>query len=101
VIMVSSPFATHPNAMGGPYAIGKAAQEALLLTLSEEVRGTGVTANLLQVRTIDIKHEKMYAPSPKNSAWTTPEELADTILFLLSDEAGMINGARIPLYGSY
>jgi len=37
VMMVSSPFATRPNAKGSPYAVGKAAQEALLMTLSQEL----------------------------------------------------------------
>ncbi|MFA5872583.1 MAG: SDR family oxidoreductase [Anaerolineales bacterium] len=101
VVMITSPFATRPNAKGGPYAIGKSGQEALMLTLSQELKGTGVTANLLQARTIDIKREKISAPSPDNASWTTPEELAAGILYLLSDEAGTVNGAKIPLYGSY
>jgi NAD(P)-dependent dehydrogenase (short-subunit alcohol dehydrogenase family) len=101
VIMITSPFASRPRPEGGPFAIGKAGQEALMLALSEELRGTGVTANLLQVKTIDAKREKVTIPSPKSVSWTTPEELAAAILFLLSDEAGTINGAKIPLYGSY
>ena len=101
VVMITSPFAARPNAKGGPYAIGKSGQEALMLTLSQELKGTGVTANLLQARTIDIKREKTSAPSPDNASWTTPEELAAGILYLLSDEAGTVNGAKIPLYGSY
>ncbi|MBE3066173.1 MAG: SDR family oxidoreductase [Chloroflexi bacterium] len=101
VVMITSPFAARPNAKGGPYAIGKSGQEALMLTLSQELKGTGVTANLLQARTIDAKGEKASAPSPDNASWTTPEELASAILYLLSDEAGTVNGAKIPLYGSY
>ncbi|HEY5269989.1 MAG TPA: SDR family oxidoreductase [Anaerolineales bacterium] len=101
IVMVTSPFAARPNAKGGPYAIGKSGQEALMLTLSQELIGTGVTANLLQARTIDANDEKVSAPSPDNASWTTPEELAASILYLLSDEAGTINGAKIPLYGSY
>ena len=100
VIMVSSPFATRPNPKGGPYAIGKAGQEALLLTLSQELKGSGVTANLLQAKTIDVKREKLSAPSPEKASWTTPEELSAAVLFLLSGEAGAINGAKIPLFGS-
>ena len=101
IVMVSSPYAARPNAKGGPFAVGKAGQEALMLTLSQELKGTGVTANLLQARTIDIKREKMSAPSAENAAWTTPEEITSIILYLLSDEAGTINGAKIPLFGSY
>jgi NAD(P)-dependent dehydrogenase (short-subunit alcohol dehydrogenase family) len=99
IIMITSPFASRPRSKGGPYAIGKAGQETLMLTLSEELRG--VTANLLQAKTIDAKREKVSTPSTENSTWTTPEELASAILFLLSDDAGTINGAKVPLYGSY
>jgi NAD(P)-dependent dehydrogenase (short-subunit alcohol dehydrogenase family) len=101
VIMVTSPYAARPNAKGGPYAVGKAGQEALMLALSQELKGTGVTANLLQAKTIDVKREKLSNPNSDNSAWTTPEELTAAMLYLLSDEAGTINGAKIPLFGSF
>jgi NAD(P)-dependent dehydrogenase (short-subunit alcohol dehydrogenase family) len=101
VVMITSPYAARPNAKGGPYAIGKAGQEALMLTLSQELKGTGVTANLLQAKTIDTKREKVSTPTPDNAAWTTPEELAAGILYLLSDEAGTVNGAKLPLFGSF
>jgi len=101
IVMISSPYAARPSARGGPYAVGKAGQEALMMTLSQELQGTGVTANLLLAKTIDAKREKIANPSPENSTWTTPEELSAEIMHLLGDEAGTINGARIPLYGSY
>ena len=100
VIIVSSPFAASPRAKGAPYAIGKAAQEALMLTLAQELKGTGVTSNILLVKTIDAKHARKNEPSAKNAFWTTPEEISRAILYLCSDEATAINGARIPLYGS-
>lgn len=101
VIMITSPFAARPNAKGGPYAIGKAGQEALMLTLSQELRGTGVTANLLQARSIDTGREKLSAPSSANASWTTPEELSAAVLYLLSEEAGTVNGAKLPMFGAY
>jgi NAD(P)-dependent dehydrogenase (short-subunit alcohol dehydrogenase family) len=101
VVMITSPYATRPNAKGGSYSVGKAGQEALMLTLSQELRGSGVTANLLQAMTIDMKREKVSNPNSDNSTWTTPEELASAIIYLLSDEAGAINGAKIPLFGSF
>lgn len=100
MIVVSSPSVATPPANGAPYTIGKSAQEALMLTLAEELKGTGVTANILRVRSIDVKHERDNQPSPKTASWTTPEEISAAILYLCSDEAGMVNGARIPLYGS-
>lgn len=100
VFVVSSPAAANPPAKGGAYAIGKAAQEALIATLAEEVKGTGVTANILRVKTIDVDHTRRKEPSAANAFWTTPEEIAAAILYLCSQEAGAINGARLPLYGS-
>jgi NAD(P)-dependent dehydrogenase (short-subunit alcohol dehydrogenase family) len=101
IVMVSSPFAARPNAKGAPYAAGKAGQEALMMALSQELKGTGVTTNLLMARTIDAKREKISNPGPENASWTTPEELTAGILYLLSDEAGTVNGAKIPMYASY
>jgi NAD(P)-dependent dehydrogenase (short-subunit alcohol dehydrogenase family) len=101
IIMVTSPYAARPNPKGGPYAVGKAGQEALMLALSQELKGSRVTANLLQAKTIDMKREKVSAPSADNATWTTPEELSAAVLYLLSDEAATVNGAKLPLYGSF
>lgn len=99
VMVVSSPVATQPTAKGGAYAVAKAAEEALLLTLAEEVRAQGVTANILQVKVIDTAHQREREPSSKNASWTTPEEIASAMLYLCSAEAGMVNGVRLPLFG--
>lgn len=100
LIVVSSPNAGIPPAKSGPYSVGKAAQEALVMTLAEEVKGSGVTANVIRVKTIDVDHARQRQPSPKNASWTAPEEIAAAIQYLCSDAAGMVNGARLPLYGS-
>ncbi len=93
LIVISSPQATHPSAKSGPYALAKAAQEALVLTLAQELRGTGVTANVLQVRAIDTQ------PNPEPAA-TTPETITAAILYLCSEQAQSLSGARLPLYGA-
>jgi NAD(P)-dependent dehydrogenase (short-subunit alcohol dehydrogenase family) len=98
VVMISSPFAQRPNAKGGPYAIGKAAQEALALTLAQELK-PHVTVNLLLAKTIDVKGEKLTAPAPSNASWTTLDEISAAVQYLLSDEAGNVTGARLPLFG--
>ena len=100
VLLVSSPSASRPPARGGLYAAAKAAQEALLLTLAQELKDSGVTANILLVRTIDTLHERERDRQPANAFWTTPEEITAAILYLCSDQAGMVNGARLPIFGS-
>jgi NAD(P)-dependent dehydrogenase (short-subunit alcohol dehydrogenase family) len=100
VIVISSPTAERPPAKSAPYAIAKAAQEALMLTLAQELKGSGVTANVLRVKTIDVKHQKDQEPTTTNAMWTTPEEITTAINYLISEEGGMVNGARLPLFGS-
>lgn len=100
MIVVSSPVVANPPANNLSYTIGKAGQEALMLTLAEELKYTGVTANVLRVRMIDTQHERNSSPSPLNVFWTTPEEIGSAIEYLCSDEGAVVNGARLPLYGS-
>ncbi len=99
IMAVSSPVATAPAPRSGAYAVGKAAEETLLQTLAREVAGSGVAVAILQVRTIDAARERVSAPSPKNASWTTPEEIAAAVRYLCSDEAAVLNGACIPLFG--
>ncbi len=89
VIVVSSPLATDPQIGMGAYAIGKAAEETLLLTLAQEVKESGVTANLIQVHSIDTTGK---------GKGTSPDEISAAMLYLCSDLAARVNGARIPLY---
>ena len=99
IIAISSPLARHPTPKSAPYAIAKSAQETLLMTLAQELRGSGVTANVLQVRTIDVQHERESQPTKQNASWTTPEEIVAAVLYLCSDQAQAVTGARLPLYG--
>jgi NAD(P)-dependent dehydrogenase (short-subunit alcohol dehydrogenase family) len=100
VVAVSSPLASAPGKAAAPYVVGKAAQEALLGSLAREVAGTGVTVNVLLVRQIDVDHERDANRTPKNAAWTTPEEISTAIRHLLGDGAAAVNGAKIPLFGN-
>jgi 3-oxoacyl-[acyl-carrier protein] reductase len=79
--------------------MAKAAEETLVRSLAREVSGSGVTANLVVISKLDAAHERETAPSTKNASWATPEEVAETIVFLASPAAAAVNGARIPLYG--
>lgn len=97
ILAVSSPVAADPPAKSAPYAIAKAAEELLLRSLAKETANTGVTANLVVVKGIDVRGER--ATDPKKSSWTTPDEIAATLRFLASDDAAAISGARIPLFG--
>jgi NAD(P)-dependent dehydrogenase (short-subunit alcohol dehydrogenase family) len=89
VIVVSASTVPHPPGKSGPYAAAKAAQENLVLTLAAELKDKGVTANIIQVRAIDVE---------RKGTGAAPDEIVAAMLYLFSDEASKINGARLPLY---
>lgn len=99
IVAVTSSTTVSTPARAAIYAATKAAQETLLKVLAKEVGGSGVTVNVVAVRQIDADHAREREPSPKNAAWTTPDEIVATFRFLASDEAAPINGARIALDG--
>lgn len=89
VIAVSSNSANDPPAKRAAYGMAKAAQEALLLSLANEFQNSDLTANVIQVYAIDVDG---------SGKGTSPGEIAAAMLYLCSDEARKVNGARIPLY---
>ena len=98
-IGVTSPRAQAPTARTALYAMGKAASDALVLALADELRGTGSTANLIAVDSIDIP-ETRDAQQKKAYGKSTPaEEIAAAMLFLCADDSATINGIRLPLTG--
>lgn len=99
VMVVTSPTATNPKAKSGAYAVGKAAQEALMIALAAELKGSGVTANIIQVSVIDTEHKRDAEDGTKYASWTTPEEIASAIVYLSGADARQLNGIRLPLYG--
>ena len=99
IVTVSPTTVATPGPNMAAYVTAKAGQEALLMALARELKGTGATANVLVVRAIDVEHARDREPSPKTAAWTTPEEIAAAIVYLCSDEAHVVSGARIPLNG--
>lgn len=97
IVAIGSRSGLEPTPKVASYAVAKAAEDALLRTLAREMAGTGVTVNLVTVGTIDEEHQRDAAATPKNATWTTPEEIAAALLYLCSDDAAAINGARLPL----
>lgn len=89
VMIVSASTVPNPPSKRGIYSAAKAAQENLVLTLSAELKAQGVTANIIQVKAIDVENK---------GTGTTPDEIVAAMLYLFSDEAAKLNGARIPLY---
>ena len=81
------------------YAASKAAALALLDCLAAELKGTGVRVNSILPSIVDSQANRQAMPKADFAKWPTPEEIARVILFLCSDEADVVHGAAVPVYG--
>jgi len=64
------------------------------------LKGTGVRVNSILPSIIDTKANREAMPDADFSKWPKPEEIARVILFLCSDDATVVHGAALPVYGN-
>lgn len=99
IINIASMPALSPSAKKGPYAVSKRAVVTLTETIAEETKGTGITANAIAPSIIVTEANKQSMPKADFSKWVTPQEIAQLILYLCSDEAKSVSGNVIRIYG--
>ena len=68
-------------------------------SLAEDLKGTGVRVNSVLPSIIDTEANRKAMPSADFGKWPKPHDIARVILFLCSDDAKVIHGAAIPVYG--
>lgn len=100
VVFVSSRTARENRSGQAAYAIAKAGVAVLAETIAEESLGTGITANVVAPSTIDTPATRESMPDADHSGWVSPSDVAASIAFLASEEAGQLRGAWLPVYGS-
>lgn len=81
------------------YCASKAAVLRLTESLSEEVKHRGINVNAVLPSIIDTAANRAAMPAADFSAWVAPSALAGVISFLISDAAGALHGALIPVKG--
>jgi NAD(P)-dependent dehydrogenase (short-subunit alcohol dehydrogenase family) len=81
------------------YAASKSAAVALLDSIAADLKGSGVRVNSILPSIIDTEANRKAMPAADFSKWPKPEDIARVILFLCSDDARVIHGAAIPVYG--
>ena len=86
------------------YGASKATLEALTRSIALEVAGYGITVNCVapgptQTGWIDSELEKAVLPLIPMGQLIRPEDIAETILFLASEQARMITGQVIKVSG--
>jgi NAD(P)-dependent dehydrogenase (short-subunit alcohol dehydrogenase family) len=82
----------------GAYAASKAGVHRLTEALAAEWKGK-ITVNAVLPSIIDTSANRANMPKADFAKWVTPQELAEVILFLISDAASAVTGALIPVSG--
>jgi len=100
MVNVSSRAAVDHAAGACAYAASKAAALAMTDSLAADLKGTGVRVNTVLPSIIDTEANRKAMPDADFAKWPTAEEIAGAILFLCSDDARLIHGAAVPVYGS-
>jgi NAD(P)-dependent dehydrogenase (short-subunit alcohol dehydrogenase family) len=112
IVMISSVATDHHAANGGPYNMGKAAMEALALTIAKEERAHGIRCNIVapsltvtdmgirlaRARTGGADIHTLDASSPFGRV-SVPQDVAAVVTFLVSDANPYASGQRVAVDG--
>jgi 3-oxoacyl-[acyl-carrier protein] reductase len=112
IVFISSVATDLLNAGGAPYNMGKAAMEALAMTLAKEERGHGVRVNIVAPGIVetDIGRRLIAATTGETDMRAVdrqmpfgrlcqPADVASVVGFLVSDAAGYVTGQRVCVDG--
>ncbi len=99
IVNVAAKAAFDHAAGAAAYAASKAAAVAMLDSLAAETKGSGVRVNTILPSIIDTEANRKAMPKADFAKWPKPADIARVILFLCSDDARVIHGAAIPVYG--
>lgn len=81
------------------YTASKAAVAALTAALAEEVAKDGILVNAVAPSIMDTPANRQAIPKADYALWPKVEEVAATIVFLVSPENRVTRGAIVPVYG--
>jgi NAD(P)-dependent dehydrogenase (short-subunit alcohol dehydrogenase family) len=99
IVNVASKAAFDHAAGAAAYAASKAAAVAMMDSLAADLRGTGVRANSILPSIIDTVANRKAMPKADFTKWPKPEDIARVILFLCGDDAKLVHGVALPVYG--
>jgi 3-oxoacyl-[acyl-carrier protein] reductase len=107
VILIGSVVALLGSAGQVNYSAAKSALVGMARSITRELGGRGITANVVAPGFIDTdmtkelseeQHKDYLSKIPANR-FASPEEVAKVVVFLASDDASYISGAVIPVDG--
>lgn len=81
------------------YGSSKAALISFIVSVAEELKGTGITINGIAPGIIDTPANRAEMPDADHRSWVQPTEIARSIIGLCLPEAGHISGTILRMPG--
>lgn len=82
-----------------PYTVSKSGVASLTEALAAEVVDDDILVNAVAPSTIDTPANRQAMPDADFNKWPKPTEIANQIIFLLSDFNKVTRGGIVPVYG--
>jgi 3-oxoacyl-[acyl-carrier protein] reductase len=113
IVMISSVATLHLDPGGAPYSMGKAAMEALAVTLSKEVKKRGIRVNIVAPGLVEtemgrrlmkaggIDDLRQLDTRMPFGRVCQPEDVANAVRWLVSEQASYLTGEKINVYGGH
>jgi NAD(P)-dependent dehydrogenase (short-subunit alcohol dehydrogenase family) len=99
IVHTSSRVAAEKGENSFSYSVAKLGVVRLVEAAGAEGMRQGVRVNCIMPSIIDTPANRAAIPDADYDRWPKPEELAAVLSFLVSDDAALISGAAIPVYG--
>lgn len=99
IVNVAAKAAVDHGGGAAAYSASKAAAVAMMDSLAADLKGSGVRVNSVLPSIIDTEANRKAMPKADFAKWPKPEEIARVIVFLCSEQAKVIHGAAVPVYG--
>lgn len=99
IVHVASRAARESGANAFAYSVAKLGVTRLVEAAAAENRDHGITVNCVLPSTMDTPANRAAMPQADFSRWPKTSEVAKVLAFLVSDDAAIISGAAIPVYG--
>ena len=100
IVNIAARAALEHGAGSAAYNASKAAALALFDSLAADLAGSGVRVNSVLPSIIDTPANRAAMPDAAFARWPKADDIARVVLFLCSDDARVIHGAAIPVYGA-
>jgi NAD(P)-dependent dehydrogenase (short-subunit alcohol dehydrogenase family) len=95
LVAIASAAGLRGTAQMAAYSATKSAVMRLTESLADELRGDRIRVNAVLPTTIDTTQNREAMPEADTSRWVKPSEVAEAMVFLLSDAASGITGALL------